>query len=95
MKCSLHSVVIFVTRYAKHWFRFNESGLALIRPSVGASSDFIIFLARSGRVRYKDGNSFEIELLILSSLQVMYSQVRLPRIIHQQRQKNKCIFVFV
>ena len=30
-------------------------------------------------VRYKDGNSFEIELLILSSLQVMYCQVRLPR----------------
>ena len=77
-------VVIYVTHYTKHPFRFNESGLVLICLSVEARI-IIFFRSRSG--------GSEIVLLILSSLELMCSQAELLRTVFEQRQKRKFIFL--
>ena len=83
-------VVIFVTHYTKHPFRFNEFELLLIWRSVEAASlCFVLFFFRS-----RSGGS-EIFLMILSSLEAMCSQAGLLRTVFEQRQKRKFIFVFL
>ena len=82
-------VVIFVTHYTKHSFRFNEFELVLIWLSVEAPSLCFFFCFRS-----RSGGS-EIFLMILSSLEAMCSQAGLLRTVFEQRQKRKFIFVFL